>query len=471
MKNFQSFITEENVNDGDIQIAVITKVSSDKEEVVANQLKKYADKNNIPCHLINTREAWVSDNDLERGTLTISNVQGDRIEFEISKTVVFVRAGVLDNEVGLALLSTFEKAGAFMINNRDGMLTCDNKMSSYITFNQNGIQTPKTSLINNDESVEDAHKRIGGKFPVIIKTITGTQGIGVSIANDYKSLLSNVQSLWKFGAELLIQEFLEMDFDVRTIIVDGVIIASTKRIRPKEDFRSNRHRGAETEPYILSDDEKKLLLNAYRSTGAYMVGVDHTIVNGKSYILECNGSPGIGSNFGNGDGKQTTNERLIEKIVTHVGKVKSRFVGATQTAGFVERIEIVGLGPYRAKFDTGNGTRASMFHVDKLDIKGKMVTWERDGKKFTNRIVGVSRPVHVDQIDKRPIVLVDIKFNNKLYKDVPIGLTTRDSKSTFLINRELLTRFKVAVNPDRKFVLSSYIERGDDNDEDNREPK
>ena len=86
MKNFQSFITEENVSDGDIQIAVITKVSSDKEEVVANQLKKYADKNNIPCHLINTREAWVSDNDLERGTLTISNVEGDRIEFDISKT-------------------------------------------------------------------------------------------------------------------------------------------------------------------------------------------------------------------------------------------------------------------------------------------------------------------------------------------------------------------------------------------------
>ena len=43
MKNFQSFITEENVNDGDIQIAVITKVSSNKEEVVAYQLKKYSE--------------------------------------------------------------------------------------------------------------------------------------------------------------------------------------------------------------------------------------------------------------------------------------------------------------------------------------------------------------------------------------------------------------------------------------------
>ena len=468
MKNFQSFITEENVNDGDIQIAVLTKTSSNKEEVVANQLKKYSDKNKIPCHIINTQKAWVSDNDLEKGTLTISNVEGDRLDFDVHKTVVFVRAGVLDDEVGLALLSTFEKAGAFMINNRDGMLTCDNKMTSYITFNQNGIQTPRTSLINNEDSVADAHKRIGAKFPVIIKTITGTQGIGVSIANDYKSLISNVQSLWKFGAELLIQEFLEMDFDVRTIVVDGVIIASTKRVRPKEDFRSNRHRGAETFPYKLSDDEKESILNAYRSTGAYMVGVDHTIVNGKTYILECNGSPGIGSNFGNGDGELTTNERLIEKVVTHVGKVKSRFVGATQTAGYVERLEIVGLGPYRAKFDTGNGTKASMFHVDKLEIKGKIAKWERDGKKFTSNIVGVSHPMHVDKIDKRPMVMVDLKFNNKLYKDVPIGLTTRDSKSTFLINRDLLTRLKVAVNPDRKFVLSSYIERGDNNDIDNR---
>ena len=151
MEKFKSFITEENVNDGNIQIAVLTKTSSSTEEVVANQLKEYSDKNNIPCHIVNTKKAWVSDNDLEKGTLTVSNVEGERLDFDVSKTVVFVRAGVLDNEVGLALLSTFEKAGAFMINNRDGMLTCDNKMTSYITFHQNGIQTPKTSLINNED--------------------------------------------------------------------------------------------------------------------------------------------------------------------------------------------------------------------------------------------------------------------------------------------------------------------------------
>ena len=47
------------------------------------------------------------------------------------------------------------------------------------------------------------------------------------------------------------------------------------------------------------------------------------------------------------------------------------------------------------------------------------------------------------------------------YMDVPIGLTTKDSASTFLINRDLLTRFRVSVNPNRKFVLSNWSPKGD----------
>ena len=50
------------------------------------------------------------------------------------------------------------------------------------------------------------------------------------------------------------------------------------------------------------------------------------------------------------------------------------------------------------------------------------------------------------------------------YLDVPIGLSTKDSKSTFLVNRDLLARFKVTVNPKRKFVLSDWYPRGDASD-------
>ena len=470
---FRDFITEA-VQRSDIHVVVLTKVNADSKAVVSNLISDECEKRKIPCHIVDTREAWVSKNDLEKGTLLVSNIDGkdNEIELELSKTICFVRAGVLEDETGLALLSTFENAGAFMINTRDGMLTCDNKMSAYISFERDNIPTPRTALISNEKGLLHAHERLGGKYPVIMKTLTGTQGIGVSIVESEKSMVSVAQSLWKFGAALLLQEYLKFDFDIRTIVVNGKILASTKRTSAKKDFRSNRHREATTEPYKLSNDERKLVLDAARSVGAYMVGVDHAIVNGEHFILECNGSAGLGSEFGLyntfrddesyvGEAKP---KKIMKELFDYITQDVHRKHSFNKESGFHERVVIDGYGPIRAKFDTGNGTHASMFVVDKIDVSGKTVKWEKDGKKFTSKLQGESHPTHNTKIDERPIVFVNLTFNNKYYVDVPVGLTTKDSKSTFLVNRDLITRFKVNVNPNRKFVLSKWIERSDGND-------
>ncbi len=470
---FRDFISEE-VQRSDIQVVVLTKVNADSKAVVSNLISEECEKRKIPCHIVDTREAWVSKNDLEKGTLLVSNLDGKdtEVEFELSKTICFVRAGVLEDETGLALLSTFENAGAFMINTRDGMLTCDNKMSAYISFERDNIPTPRTALISNEKGLLHAHERLGGKYPVIMKTLTGTQGIGVSIVESEKSMVSVAQSLWKFGAALLLQEYLKFDFDIRTIVVNGKILASTKRTSAKKDFRSNRHREATTQPYKLSNDERKLVLDAARSVGAYMVGVDHAIVNGEHFILECNGSAGLGSEFGLyntfrddesyvGEAKP---KKIMKELFDYITQDVHRKHSFNKESGFHERVVIDGYGPIRAKFDTGNGTHASMFVVDKIDVSGKTVKWEKDGKKFTSKLQGESHPTHNTKIDERPIVFVNVTFNNKYYVDVPVGLTTKDSKSTFLVNRDLITRFKVNVNPNRKFVLSKWIERSDGND-------
>ena len=135
-----------------------------------------------------------------------------------------------------------------------------------------------------------------------------------------------------------------------------------------------------------------------------------------------------------------------------------------QEAGYHETVEVVDYGLVRAKFDTGNGTNASMFVVDKVEVDGKKVKWEKNGKKFVNKLIGISKPKHVVQIDERPIILGKISFNNRIYDNIPLGLTTKDARSTLLINRDTLSRFKVSVNPNRKFVLSNWKEREDDND-------
>ena len=185
--------------------------------------------------------------------------------------------------------------------------------------------------------------------------------------------------------------------------------------------------------------------------------------------MECNGSPGLGSQFQNYDITKIPQEpikknNIIDFVIEYLQNPLHRLPSYDQESGYHERVEIEGYGPIRAKFDTGNGTNASMFVVDKLDVKGKTVKWERDGKKFTSKLQGISKPEHVGKIDERPIIHVSLMFNNMIYPDVPLGLSTKDSKSTFLVNRDLLTRFRVSVNPKRKFVLSDWIDGGDETD-------
>ena len=471
MEKFKSFITEAKDQKDKITVLILTASKSKEPEVVTGMLMNSCEELGLPCYKIVTTEAWVSENDIEKSTVSIKNYDGGEkdISVETSSTVVFVRAGALDTEIGLALLGTLQNAGCMMINDRDGMLTCDNKMSSYTAFERSNITTPRTSLVNNEKSIADAHERIGGKFPVIIKTLTGTQGIGVSKVESMESMMSVIQSLWKFNAPLIIQEFLKIDFDIRTIVLNGRIVASTKRIKPEKDFRSNRHMGAKTEPYTLSKEEKSEILAAARATGAYMVGVDHAIVNDEIYVLECNGSPGMGSKFQNYDmtvvpQEPIKEENIIKLMVQYLQNPVHRRFNFNQESGYHETVEILDYGLVRAKFDTGNGTNASMFVVDKIQVDGKKVKWEKNGKKFVNNLIGMSKPEHVVKIDERPIIAVKIAFNNMIYDNVPIGLTTKDARSTLLVNRDTLSRFKVSVNPHRKFVLSNWKEREDKTD-------
>ena len=69
-------------------------------------------------------------------------------------------------------------------------------------------------------------KKIGGQFPVVVKTITGSEGIGVPMVDSEQSLKSVLQSLWKYDAEVILQEFMKIKYDVRTIVVDGKIVSS-----------------------------------------------------------------------------------------------------------------------------------------------------------------------------------------------------------------------------------------------------
>ena len=482
MKNFSAFVTNPNsvslaekadeIPQQDLHVIVVGK--SDNDGTFADIIEKVCKKKDIKYTLLDVDEAWISTSDVEIGSAVIQNYDGEdsEIELEVKNSIIFARAGAVSTLTSQAILSSLHNIGFFLVNDLESMLMCDNKMASALLFERNNISTPRTSILSNEKSILDSHKKIGGKFPVVMKTLKGTQGVGVSIVDSMTSLVSVAQSLWKYNADILIQEYFDIESDIRTLVVGGHIIGSSKRTQDKNstDFRNNVHQGASTEPYELSESEIDIIKSAARASGALYCGVDHCVYKDEPYILEVNGSPGIRSEFNEYDietGKslgKTTDIKIGERVIDYFSIEVHRRSSMMQEAGYIERLDLVGYGPVRAKFDTGNGTQASMFVVDKIDINGKTVKWEKDGKQFTSKLQGTSYPEHVGKIDERPIVHVDVNFNNKLYKQVPIGLATKDSKSTFLINRDLLTRFDVSVNPYRRFILSDYIERMDNTD-------
>ena len=262
-------------------------------------------------------------------------------------------------------------------------------------------------------------------------------------------------------------------FDVRTLVVDNKIFASTKRIHSNFDFRSNTHRGAEAEPYILSDDEKDLVLKAARISKAYMCGVDHIIHNNKPYVLEVNGSPGSGAEYEGyiykdfysdaEPGGKIDGEEMMTNIIDWVSDRAHWDRQSLLECGWLETVDLDDIGKVRAKFDTGNGAKACALHAEEITEKGKDIIWKYDGKTFKRPRHGKSEVFRAnadgeEPSEIRPTVLLDLTFNGFTYPDVEVGLDSRPrSGSDLLINRNLMRQMNLSVNPNRTFVLSKRL--------------
>ena len=471
MEGFTQYLIGEEKEVPTPNLKVIILGEDDEPGSFADLIQKVSKKLGISAIMIDIDKVYIASQDVEKGGVSLHNIneEADNIDISIHDTIVFVRGGAIKNQTTQALVSSLQSIGFFLVNDLQSMILCDNKMAAAIELERNNIPIPRTSIINNVESIKSAHKKIGGKFPIIIKTLKGTQGVGVSKVNDMTSLISVCQALWKFNADILIQEFLDIESDVRTLVLNGQILASAERKNESSDFRHNVHLGAKTQPYKLSEFEKNLVLKAARATGAVYCGVDHCKYKDNFYILEINGSPGIKSHFmgynkEHNPTKKISDGQVLIKIIKRLSLESHRRPQMRQEVGYIESILLDGMEKnlIRAKFDTGNSSSATMLHVDKLEIKGDMALWKKNGVSYESEIIDISKPNRgKKQFDVRPVIEHGVTFMNRKY-NIELGLTEKDTASEMLVNRKTMTQFRVSVNPNRKYMVSDYAGADDD---------
>lgn len=443
-------------------------INHNKPTPTVRKIMKSCKKRNIPFYGIRLGEAFVVDSDVFGPELTIHNFDGEGKVINIPKkeTVCIARGGAIAEQSHKALMQSLQEAGVFMVNDYDAMETASNKFATAIKLRKNGIPSPKTSLVTNEQSIPIALKEVGNKFPVIIKTIKGSKGIGVMKVESQESLTSVLQGLWKLEGDLILQEYLKIDYDIRSIVVDNEIIASVKRLSSnKGDFRTNKSLGNETEPYKLSEDEKKFVLRAHKASGLYWSGVDHVLDNdGVPQLLEINSSPGTSSDkFWNyKHNKALSGDSIIDDLIEHISD-KKNWDYAKTTAGVVEWVKIEGQR-VKAKFDTGNWTGGIAIDAQNIKEKNGKVTFDFNGNTYTKKILKTAEVrdggLGGGKLEDRIYVEMNMSIGNKLASPSIFNLDDRSKKQyKVLVNKDWMIDNNYNIDSSKKFMLGESKKR------------
>jgi len=460
--DFVSFLNESK-KDGKVEILILP---ANGDSSTIESFLKESKKKKIVCNSVNVKSIKLEKvfNGHVIRTIEEDGKEGKKILISPENTVIVPRRGVISSTYTKGILRELENSRYFCINTLQSIELCESKYLTSDVLVANNLPVPRYSLISREEDLDEALKKVGGKFPVILKLLEGTQGIGVSIVDSYASLKSVYQTIAKVAPdnEILIQEKIDSDYDIRVQIItknlDGkntdkdnfINLGAMKRKAVKKDFRTNYSLGGSVSGIKLTKEIQDIACKSAIAVGCHWCGVDIMVdsKSGKPYILEVNSSPGT-------EGiSQAIGKPIVDEVIDYIENKKD-WNYSNLEIGYLESIEIPGIGKMVAKFDTGNGSAScSIQSDDSKEDKGNLI-WKVGNKKFKNKIVGYSNTEVGKNIEKRPIVEIDIALNGLVVKGVKVSPIDRTSKTTpFLANRDLMKNLGVIVNPERTFVIS-----------------
>jgi len=418
----------------------------------ARRFKEESEKLNHEVYILQVENSYVS---YEDGVYKVFN-HDDKDGFEISSknTIAVVRGTVRLKKSWLDLLSRLEKIGICMVNSRETVELSSDKYRSYLKLQDYGLTQPKTELIPDGKLWKTAVEKLDSKFPIIMKTLEGSKGVGVIFVESERQIESLVQLLshQNEDIDLLVQEYIKTDGDVRVIVLGGKIIAAMKREVIEGDFRSNVSQGAKVKEYPLTELEVEQSLLAAKAIDGSWTAVDFipsTEPKTKPpYILEVNHSPGTTGI------EKATGKNIVKEVIEYFSESKHRYSIPSQ-CGYLEVVTVKPFGDLIGKFDTGN-SKYSVIHAEDIKVKGKEITFTHGDKTITTKLLGDYVSITGGGKDKRPIVELEFEFAGTNYGKIKFGLDNRDElNSDILLNRKTMKLLNVMITPSRKYVVTT----------------
>ncbi len=177
----------------------------------------------------------------------------------------------------------FDSAGIITFPSYHTYKCVQDKIKQTALFSILGISHPRTRVFYGKRQIALIGRYF--KFPYIAKIPRGSaMGRGVF-------LIRNDEDLKNYScmtSTAYIQEYLQIDRDIRVVVIGNKVVHAYWRIAPEGDFRSNIAVGGTVALDDVPQEAKELALYTAQKCRWDDVGIDICYFNGNYYVIEAN---------------------------------------------------------------------------------------------------------------------------------------------------------------------------------------
>lgn len=183
-----------------------------------------------------------------------------------------------------------ERVSTFYENIRVSISRHCGVLGSILIHEKNNLPIIKTifSLTNDRNLLAEYVEALDG-FPIIIKAMGGSHGVGVMKIDSLDSLFSVVDVLLKHPGTYIMRKYIDVASHARLIVLDRGVVGSIEYEKVENDFRSNVGKALHVRKRAFGELIEDIAVRSVRSIGLEFGGVDILIDrDGKPHIAEVN---------------------------------------------------------------------------------------------------------------------------------------------------------------------------------------
>lgn len=239
----------------------------------------------IEVDLVNAIELTAGNaGDLYRGTGS---------PFAIASDAVLARVGNWRPDSLLALLEVMTSRGVATPNPAPSIRIGRDHWRTSQLLSTAGLPVPVT-IAGADPGALAAAANRQLRFPVVVKQRRSRMGIGVILCRSLDHLEAVLDSLWRVGDEVVVQQHHETDGrSLRLLVVGTEVVAAARFSAATSEWRSNAARGGSVERLAPDPASVELAVAATKSIGLGICGVDLLPTRDGMLIGEVNPTPGF----------------------------------------------------------------------------------------------------------------------------------------------------------------------------------